>query len=131
MAQQPTNAADFNTQFSRLTKAVFRDIVRDDVARGSDAVAQARSYAARGKPDFVLAYLLVATLADDEKRELLAQSYESRATYTEERAREFDRTFHRSFALLFAEAGKDRATARQIRAGRSLRPGAGRQLPTV
>jgi hypothetical protein len=129
VSQPPTNATTFTSQYGSLAKTIFRDIVRDDLAQGSDAVAQARSYAARGKPDFVLAYLLAASLPDNEKRELLAQSYENRAIYTEERAREFDRTFHRSFALLFAEAGKDRASARQIRAGRSVRPDVRRQLP--
>lgn len=121
------NAPDFQMQYGSLAKTVFRDIVRDDLAGGSDAAAQARSYVTRGKPDFALAYLLATTLPEEEKRELLARSYENRASYTEERAREFDRRFHRSFALLFAEAGKDRATARQIRAGRSIRPSARQQ----
>src|SRR5262249_51691562 len=129
MSQQPTDGADFNALYGSLAKTVFRDIVRDNLAGGGDAVAQARSYTARGKPDFALAYPLASNLPDDEKRELLAQSYEHRATYIEERAREFDRTFHRSFALLFAEAGQGRAAARQLRAGRSVRPGSGRQLP--
>ena len=129
MPQQSANIADFNAQYGSLAKEVFRTIVHDDLAGGGDPVAQARAYAARGKPDFVLAYLLAAPLPDNEKCELLAQAYERRATYTEERAREFDRKFHRSFALLFTEAGKDRATAQRIRAGRSIHPGAGRQLP--
>jgi hypothetical protein len=126
---QPTSAREFNTVFGALAKDVFRDIVRDDLIRGGDASAQAGAYTVRGKPDFVLAYLLVAPLSDDEKREMFAQSYERRAMLTEERAREFDRRFHRSFELLIREAGRDREAARHIRAGRLPYPAAGRPLP--
>ena len=126
---QPTSTRDFNTIFGALAEDVFRDIVRDDLTRGGNASAQAGAYMARGKPDFVLAYLLVAPLSDDEKREMFAQSYERRALLTEERAREFDRRFHRSFELLFREAGRDREAARRIRTGRLPYSSAGRPLP--
>ena len=122
---------DFAAQFGHLAKEVFREIVRDKLAHGVDPIEQAQAYTARGKPDFVLAYLLVAPLADDEKREIYAQAFERRAVVTEERAREFDRRFHRSFALLFTEAGKDREAARRIRAGRSPFPSVRRPLPTL
>ena len=123
--------ADFNSQFDGECKDVFRAIVAEDLANGGDAAAQARAYAERGKPEFVLAYLLASSLSDDEKREVFAHAYHRRAEVTEERARAFDRKFHRSFALLFTEAGKDREAAKRIRAGRSPKSGAGRPLPVL
>ena len=122
---------DFNTQYQPRKDDVFREIVRESLQRGLDPVEQARAYAERGKPDFALAYLLVCPLPDAEKRETLAHSYERRADRTEEQARAFDRQFHRPFPLLFKEAGKDRAIAKQIRAGRRIRPDAGHQLPVL
>ena len=122
-------APDFDARYHPLLREAFVGIVRDAVAGGADPTAQARAYAERGKPDFVLAYLLVCPLDDDEKRDLYAQAHERRAAFIEQRAKEFDRSFHRPFPLLGAEAAKDRALARQIRAGRSVKPGAGRQLP--
>ncbi len=124
-----TQPADFATQYRPLLREAFVAIVRDEQAAGADPVAQARIFAERGKPDFVLAYLLVSPLGDDEKRELYAQAHERRAAFIEQRAKEFDRQFHRPFPLLGSEAAKDRAIARQIRAGRAVKPGAGRQLP--
>lgn len=122
-------STEFNAQYQPLAKDVFRAIVHEALTGGASVEEQARAYAERGKPDFALAYLLESALPDAEKRELLAHAYERRAALTEERAREFDRTFHRPFPLLFTEAGKDRAWAKQVRAGRAIRPGAGRQLP--
>jgi hypothetical protein len=121
--------ADFDTQFAGVCKQVFCDLVAEGLGAGGDAASQAREYADRGKPDFALAYLLTADLPDAEKRIIFAHAYDRRAEVTEERAREFDRRFHRSFALLFAEAAKDRTAARRIRAGRSPNSGAGRPLP--
>ena len=127
---EPTpSATDFAARYRPLLREAFVGIVRDAVAAGADPIAQARAYAERGKPDFVLAYLLVCPLDDDEKRDLYALAHERRAAFIEQRAKEFDRSFHRPFPLLGAEAAKDRALARQIRAGRSVKPGAGRQLP--
>jgi hypothetical protein len=123
--------ANFDTQYRPLLREVFVDIVRQDLLGGSDAAEQARAYAERGKPDYVLAYLLVGELADAEKREVFAQAHERRAALTEQRARQFSREFNRPFPLLFTEAAKDRALARQIRAGRAVRRGAGRQLPMM
>lgn len=122
---------DFNTQYQPRKDDVFREIVRESLRRGLDPAEQAHTYAERGKPDFALAYLLVCALTDDEKRETLARSYDRRADHTEERARAFDRQFHRPFPLLFKEAGKDRAIAQRIRAGRRIRPDAGHQLPVL
>lgn len=123
--------ADFNTRHGARVKDVFTKIVQDALAKGEQPEAQARVYAALGKPDFTLAYLVVAALPEGEKCELLASAYERRATYTEEKARDFDRKFHRPFPLLFTEAAKDRATARQVRAGRPIRAEGDRQLPTA
>ena len=98
---------------------------------GQTLLNSAREYTERGKPDFVLAYLLLADLPDDEKLALYAQAHERRSAYIEQKARQFDREFHRPFPLLFQEAAKDRALARRIRAGQSISPGAGRQLPMM
>lgn len=122
-------SSEFNAQYQALAKDVFREIVGEAVASGASVEEEARAYSERGRPDFALAYLLECALPDSEKRELLAHSYERRAALTEERAREFDRRFHRPFPLLYTEANKDRTTAKQVRAGRPIHPGAGRQLP--
>lgn len=121
--------SEFEEKFAGDCKDVFRELAASALADGADAIEQAHDYAERGKPEFVLAYLLVAELADGEKREVYARAFERRAVLTEERAREFDRTFHRSFAMLFTEAGKDRAAAQRIRGGRLPRSGVSRQLP--
>ena len=111
----------FAAQYQSLVKDVFTDLVRSELAKGAQAEAQARQYSERGKPDFVLAYLLHADLPDEEKRELLAEAYEHRATRTRERAREFSQKFHRDFPELLTEAVHDQTTAELIRAGKSLR----------
>lgn len=123
--------ADFATQYEAHNKDVFRDIVRRDVADGHEPRARAQEYAERGKPEFVLAYLLICDLPDAEKRALYAHAYEQRAQLMERRADEFDRRFHRPFPLIRLEASKDRMTAQRIRAGGNLRPGLGRPLPTL
>jgi len=123
--------ASFDALYRPLLRGVFVEIVRRDLLGGADAADQARAYAERGKPDFVLAYLLVVELPEDEKRAIYAGSHERRAALIEQRARQFGREFHRPFPLLFNEAAKDRALARQIRSGRRVQPGAGRQLPMM
>lgn len=127
--QQGEHREEFNVQYQPLCKAVFVGLAGDALARGADAAERAGYYAALGKPDFTLAYVLVAALPDDQKRDLLAQAHERRAELTEERAREFDRRFHRPFPMLRDDAAKDRAAARQIRAGKAVRPGLGRAVP--
>ena len=111
----------FAAQYQSLVKEVFTDLVRSDLAKGAQAEAQARHFTQLGKPDFALAYLLHVDLPDEEKRELLAEAYEHRATRTRERAREFGQKFHRDFPELLAEAVHDQTTADLIRAGKSLR----------
>jgi hypothetical protein len=109
----------FAAQYQSMAKDVFVHLVQDDLARGTPAEAQARRYSERGKPDFVLAYLLHSDLSDDEKRELLAESYERRAALTRERAEEFSQKFHRDFPFLLTEASHDHQMAEQIRAGKN------------
>ena len=132
MADQPAaqEPPDFDSQYRPLLKEVFGEIARKDQQNGVDLDEEARLYAERGKPDFVLAYLLAGDLSQAQKREIFAYAHEQRAAYIERRAREFDQQFHRPFPLLQTEAAKDRTLARQIRAGRPISKGAGRQLPT-
>lgn len=126
-----TDNATFEAQYAGLAKSVFSEIVADAIAAGKQPDEQARLYAELGKPDFVLAYLLACDLPDGDKRAVLARAYQQRASYTEERAREFDHTFHRPFPLLFTEAANDKAAARKVLAGLPLRPAAGKQLPRL
>lgn len=81
----------------------------------------ADAYAEQGKPEFALAYLLLADVTDDVKRDILARAYEQRAAFSEEKADAFDRQFHRPFPLIRLEAQKDRLAAQQVRQGRRIR----------
>ncbi len=112
---------NFSEQYGLQAREALVEVVNADLATGADALAQARAYAARGKPDFVLAYLLSSaldtTLSEADKRTLYALAHERRADYIERKAREFEQTYHRDFPLLYIEAKHDRALARQIRAG--------------
>lgn len=130
-AGQGRPSVSFDAQFRAHNKEVFREAAARDILAGCDPLVRAREFAERGKPDFVLAYLLVADLPDAGKRALLASAYERRAQLTEQKAGEFDHRFHRPFPLLRLEASKDRTLAQRIRAGGSLRPGLGRPLPTL
>ncbi len=131
MADQQVSADDFNAQYQSLCKEVFVGLARESLAQGADAEEWARHYAARGKPDFTLAYLLAAALPDAEKRDVLAKAHERRAELTEERARDFDHRFHRPFPMLRNDAAQDRVAARQIRAGKAVRPGLSRAVPMM
>jgi hypothetical protein len=125
------DAPPFAAQYAAHNRDVFREAARRALEAGGDALALAREYATRGKPEFVLAYLVEASAPDAEKRTLYADAFDARAAHTEARGDEFDQRFHRPFPLLRLEASKDRATAARIRAGGSLRPGLGRPLPTL
>jgi hypothetical protein len=129
MTAEPGPTLSFEAQCGALVKDVFRELVRQAVQEGKDPDEQARAYAALGKPDFVAAYLLAGSLADADRRELLALAYDTRASYTEERAHDFDRRFHRPFPLLHTDASRDRATARLIRAGGVIQPETVRRPP--
>lgn len=129
--EQPTNHAsepsaplsqqNFAAQYGLQARETIVEAVNTDLATGADALTQARAYAERGKPDFVLAYLLSPaldkTMSDADKRALYALAHDRRADYTEQRAREFEHKYHRDFELLYIEAKHDRALATQIRTG--------------
>lgn len=124
-------AADFDAQYRSLVRAPFVELAEQELRAGADSAEQARAYAERGKPDYVLAYLLAGDLPDAEKRELFAQAHERRAALTEQRARQFSRQFNRPFPLLFTDAATDRALARRIRTGKPVQRGTGRHVPTI
>lgn len=113
--------ATFNELYAGLLKEVFLEQARSQLEQGSDALTCADAYAEQGKPDFALAYLLLLDAPDEVKRDILARSYERRALLSDEKAEEFDRRFHRPFPLIKLEAQKDRAAARQVRYGQSIR----------
>lgn len=127
----PDTLAAFDALYRSQARQAILDIVAEELAAGADAEAQAQRYAEKGKPDFVLAYLLDSALPDERKRELYAFAHEQRAVYIQQRAREFDRRFHRAFPLLETEAANDRVTARRIRAGMPPGKGRGRQIPLM
>jgi predicted nucleotidyltransferase len=104
-----------------LKRDVFTIHARENLAQGADALTCALAYAEQGKPEFALAYLLLTVLSDDEKREVLAVSFERRATISEEKAEQLDQQFHRPFPLIKLEAQKDRLSAQQVRQGRRVR----------
>jgi len=117
-----TEKPEFDAQYGTLVKEVFRDHVAHERAGGADLAERARHYVKRGKPDFVLAYLVETDLGNGEKRELLAQAFERRAEMAEGKAAAMDAEFARPFPLIGLEARKDRTMARQVREGRMIRP---------
>ena len=104
-----------------LKNDVFTVRARENMAQGADGLTCALAYAEQGKPEFTLAYLLLIDLSDEEKREILAVSFDKRATLSEEKAEQFDQQFHRPFPLIKLEAQKDRISAKQVRQGRRVR----------
>ena len=114
------------TSFAELYTGLFKNDVftvqaRENLAQGVDGLTCALAYAEQGKPEFTLAYLLLSDITDNEKREILAVSFEHRAQLSEEKAEQFDLQFHRPFPLIKLEAQKDRLSAQQIRLGRRVR----------
>jgi hypothetical protein len=120
----------FAELYTPLLKDVFITEARKELDQGADGLACARGYAQRGKPEFVLAYLLLIDEPEEVKREVLAYAYERRATLSENKAEEFDRQFHRPFPLIKLEAQKDRMAARQVRQGKRVRSSS-TKLPPV
>ena len=110
----------FEELYAPLLKDVFKTLAQKQLDLGADALASSRAYAEQGKPEFTLAYLLLIDLPEDEKRELLAYSYERRATLSEQKAAQFNTRFHRPFPLIKLEAQKDRIAARSIRQGKQV-----------
>jgi len=113
----------FAELYGSTLKEVFTAKAQKDLEQGVDGLARARAYAEQGKPEFVLAYLLLIDEAEEVKRELLAYSYEQRAVHSENKAEEFDQKFHRPFPLIKLEAQKDRQAARQVRQGKHIHTG--------
>lgn len=122
MSQPPTELPVFDVQYAELVKDAFRESLERDRAAGADLVARAREYAERGKPEFVLTYLMAVELSSAEKRELLAHAFERRAALAEERAIAMEAAHARPFPLIGIEARKDRTMARQVRQGKMIRP---------
>ncbi len=131
MTNDNAGKPDFAALYGEQARDAIRTVTREALAGGADAVAQAREYAERGKPDFTLAYLLDCDLPEEEKRTLYAEAFERRATLTESKAREFDQKFHRPFPLLASDAAQDRGRARQVREGKRMSKGAGKQIPLI
>ena len=122
MSDAPPALPDFDTQYASLVKGPFLEQVERDRAGGADLLDRARAYAERGKPEFVLAYLIGLSLDAAEKRELLAQAFERRAEISERTAIALDAEHHRPFPLIGIEARKDRTMARAVRAGKMIHP---------
>ncbi len=113
--------ATFQDLYSNLLDEVFLVRARQQLEQGVDGLVFADVYAEQGKPDFVLAHLLLVDAPDDVKRGILARSYERRADLTEEKAETFTQQFHRPFPLVLLEAQKDRLSASQVRQGKRVR----------
>src|SRR5262245_10173478 len=113
--------ASFDEQHRALVKEAVRELVEKAIVGGGDPVALAQVYSEKGKPEFVLAYLLLCDLPDQDKRDLLASAYETRAAHSEEWARTSEARYHRPFPLVHLEAQKDRSNARLLRAGKAAR----------
>lgn len=131
MTSDSPDQPDFDALYAAQAREAIRALAHEALAGGADAAAQAQAYAERGKPDFALAYLLESALPDDEKRALYAEAFERRAVLTERKAREFDAQFHRPFPLLTSDAAQDRGRARQVREGKRIGKGAGKQIPLL
>ena len=104
-----------------MVNSAMYELAQKAVAGGGDAVALAQVYSEKGKPEFVLAYLLETELPDPDKREMLAVAFENRAEQSEEWAKESEARYSRPFPLVHLEAQKDRANARNLRAGKPIR----------
>ncbi len=111
----------FEELYAPQLKDVFKTHARQQLEQGANGLVAAQAYAEQGKPEFALAFLLLIDIPEDEKRELLAHSYERRATLSEQKAEELNQQFHRPFPLIKLEAQKDRISARSIRQGKRVR----------
>lgn len=121
----------FEKLYTPLLKEVFTTKAQQMLSGGADGLETARAYAEQGKPEFVLAFLLLIDLPEDEKRGLFAHAYERRATLSEEKAEQFNLQFHRPFPLIKLEAQKDRMTARSIHEGKRVRSSTTRIPPVT
>jgi len=121
MGEELIMSNTFAELYSPLLKEVFTVQAQQQLAQGADGLTCALAYAEHGKPEFTLAYLLLIDLSEEEKRELLALSYERRAILSEEKAETLSQQFRRPFPLIKLEAQKDRVAANQVRQGRRVR----------
>lgn len=112
---------DFSEQYRSLVKEVFHIIVEQSRNQGEKLAQHAAEYAALGKPDFVLAFLIDADLPNADKREILAAAFEHRAELSEQMAQTLDVEHHRPFPLISLEARRDRTAARNVRQGTMIR----------
>ncbi len=119
--KEPAVPETFEKLYAPLLKEIFTTKAQQTLAAGADGLITARAYAEQGKPEFVLAFLLLIDLPEGEKRELFAHAYERRATLSEEKAKQYNLQFHRPFPLIKLEAQKDRVTAHSIREGKRIR----------
>jgi hypothetical protein len=122
MTDTPAALPSFTEQYGALVKAAFQVYVAKVRAAGEDLMVRARTDAARGKPDLVLALLCASDADDATKRELLAQAFEQRADMAEATAVALSAEHDRPFPLIGLEARKDRTMARQVRQGKMIRP---------
>ena len=113
--------ASFDEQHRKMANSTLQELAQKAVAGGGDAAALAQVYSEKGKPEFVLAYLFETDLPDQDKRELLAVAFENRAEQSETWAKESEARYSRPFPLVHLEAQKDRANARNLRAGKPIR----------
>ncbi len=110
-------AETFEELYGQQLKEVFKTQAQQQLEKGADALDSSRAYAEQGKPEFTLAFLLLVDLPEEEKRELLAHSYDRRADLSELKAKQLDVQFHRSFPLIKIDAQRDRQLAHAIRRG--------------
>jgi hypothetical protein len=113
----------FEKLYTPLLKEVFTTKAQQMLATGVDGLTTACAYAEQGKPEFVLAFLLLLDLPEDEKRQLFAHAYERRAALSEQKAEQLNLQFHRPFPMIKLEAQKDRLAARSIHEGKQVRSG--------
>jgi len=122
LSKEPIMPTTFAELYTALLKNdVFTVQAQENLVQGADGLTCALAYAEQGKPEFTLAYLLLSNITDNEKREILAVSFEQRAKLSEEKAEQYDQQFHRPFPLIKLEAQKDRLSAQQVRLGRRVR----------
>jgi hypothetical protein len=122
MSQPASDLPEFNEQYGALVKGAFQEYVTRLRVEGVDLAVRAEADAGRGKPDFVLALVLATELPDPAKRDLLARAFERRAELTLAKAADLEAEHNRPFPLIGLEARKDRAMAKQVRAGKMIRP---------
>jgi hypothetical protein len=106
--------------YENVSKSVFKEQAQSQIEQGSDALTCADLYAEQGKPDFVLAFLLLSETTDEVRRAIFARAYERRAELSESKAADFDARFRRPFPIIKLGAQKDRIAAQRIREEKRL-----------